>query len=77
MAEEEIGKFSSNPTYQQNFINVSDFIAKGSVEMLLAKDHHEMLMLLKMYNDGALDVLFEEYRKKKPTQKDETTTTDN
>lgn len=47
---------------------ISEYMALIAPEVLLSKDPQELLMLLRMYNNGDLDILFAEYRKSKETE---------
>lgn len=47
------------------FKRISSSMLECSEQILLAQDANEVLMLLKMYNSGDLDLLFTEYRKSK------------
>ena len=51
---------------------ISEYMALAAPEILLAKDPQELLMLLRMYNNGDLDILFAEYRKTKEDEKTNT-----
>lgn len=74
-AEIDATRRDANANTIENMESIANFIANCTTELLLARDQHEVVMLLEMYNNGALDVLFEEYRKEKAQPKDETTTT--
>lgn len=65
--QEEINDFMQrlDEANRWKFNNTSAFLLECSEEILLASDKQEVLMLLKMYNNNDLDLLFTEYREQK------------
>lgn len=65
--QEEINDFLQrlDDTNRYKFNETSAFLQECAEEILLAADKHEVLMLLKMYNNNDLDLLFTEYREQK------------
>lgn len=68
-AELDSCKHRMNPRSKENFESIEGYLVSCAEELLHARNQHEVLMLLRMYNAGQLDVLFEEYRKEKQYEK--------
>lgn len=75
MNKNEIDNFTiglPTPEAKVKFKQTAAFLSESAEEILLAKDKQEILMLLKMYNNGDLDLLFTEYREQKAKANEKT-----